>query len=220
MISYIQFWTLAATNGIVLDTQQREALQRYHKEMLYWNRKINLISRKDEEFFLEKHICHALSILKYVDIPTKSKCMDIGTGGGIPGIPVAIAGNNLDMTLVDSINKKVKTTDMLAKHTGLRKIRAVCSRIEDLEQDAQYYKQMDYIMARGLARLERIVTWSKNLLKPNGKYLLLKGGDLADEIDEAKNEHKNLKVEEIQIDFFGYDYFKNEEKKLLICTLN
>lgn len=214
-----ELWFALSTNGVVLDAGQREMMKRYIDELIYWNGKVNLVSRKDEENIYEKHILHSLAISKYVEIAPKSYCMDIGTGGGLPGIPVAIANPEIRMTLVDSISKKAKLTDMFAKHTGLRDIGAICSRAEELAQKKEFAGKFDYIMARGVARIERLVEWTAPLLKKSGKWLLLKGGDLSEEIAEAKKRFPALEVQETGIDMFGFPAFKSEEKKLLICKL-
>lgn len=215
----VEFWTKCAINGIVLDEEQREQLKRYHQEMLYWNKLVNLISRKDEENFLEKHLFHSLSVLKYVDIPEKSKCMDIGTGGGLPGLPIAVAAKHIEMTLVDSIKKKVNITRIFAQHTTLRNLKVINARVEDLAEFPDYKNKMDFIFARGVAPIKDLVTWTKPMLKKTGKYVLLKGGDLTEEITEAVEAFPSLRVEEKLIKFVGYDYFEKEEKKILICHL-
>mgnify|MGYP000078052901 CR=1 FL=1 len=215
----VEFWTKCAINGIVLDEEQREQLKRYHQEMLYWNKQVNLISRKDEENFLEKHLFHSLSVLKYVDIPEKSKCMDVGTGGGLPGLPIAVAAKHIEMTLVDSIKKKVNITRIFAQHTTLRNLKVINARVEELADFPDYKNKMDFIFARGVASIKDLVTWTKPMLKKNGKYVLLKGGDLTEEITEAVEAFPSLRVEEKLIKFIGYDYFEKEEKKILICHL-
>ncbi|MGB9912782.1 MAG: 16S rRNA (guanine(527)-N(7))-methyltransferase RsmG, partial [Candidatus Kapaibacteriota bacterium] len=115
-----EFWTILSANGIILEVEQLKQIERFVKELTYWNDKINLISRKDIDNILENHILHSLSILKYVEIPQKANTLDVGTGGGLPGIPLKIARPDINMILIDSIAKKIKITDMLAKHTGLR----------------------------------------------------------------------------------------------------
>jgi len=213
----IQFWTICSTNGIILDAEHRERLTRYGKELLYWNRKINLISRKDEENVAVRHLMHSLTPLKYIDIPAKSNCIDIGSGGGLPGIPIAIALGNIKMTLIDSIAKKVKTTEMLAEHTALKNIKAITARVEDLADNADFAKKVDFVFARGVAQTVSLVEWSKPLLKKNGKIVLLKGGNLDKEKETAIEAFPDLFIKEIQIDFLGEPWFRDEEKKLLIC---
>jgi 16S rRNA (guanine527-N7)-methyltransferase len=216
----IQFWTILSANGIVLDEKQRERIERYTKELLHWNRRINLISRKDEDMILESHILHSLSVLKFIDLDKKYECMDIGTGGGLPGIPIAIASPKINMLLVDSIKKKVKTTKMLAQHTGMKTIKTRADRVEVIASEKEHQKKYDFIFARGVARLNKIQGWVSPLIKPTGKIVLLKGGDLEDEIKEATNNNKALRVEEHDLELIAYPDFAIEDKKILICTFD
>ncbi len=213
----VKFWTICSTNSIVLSKEQLKIIERYANELKYWNSKVNLISRKDEENIFERHILHSLSILKYVDFPPKSKVLDVGTGGGLPGIPIKIANPDIDMLLVDSISKKIKMTKMFAQHTSLRKIEAICTRAEDLAKDNNYIKRYDFIISRAVAKIELIIDWTKFLAKDKAKFILLKGGDLREEINSAKMIYPKLKIDEIEINLLGEPYFLNENKKLLIC---
>jgi 16S rRNA (guanine527-N7)-methyltransferase len=216
----IQFWTILSANGIVLDKQQRERIERYASELLIWNKDVNLISRKDEFMIMESHILHSLSILKYVNLDNKYECMDLGSGGGLPGIPLTIASPKINMLLLDSIAKKMKITDMLAKHTGLKNIKSKAERVEVLANDKQYQGKFDFIFARGVARINKIQSWVKPILKDGGKIVLLKGGDLKDEIAEAQKHNKSLKVECKDLELIAYDRFVKDEKKILICTFD
>lgn len=216
----LKLWTICATNGIMLEKEQIEMLERYSNELKYWNEKINMISRQDIDNIYERHILHSLSILKYIDLKPRAVCLDIGTGGGLPGIPIKIAVPTLDMLLIDSIAKKIKMVEMFSKHTALKKFNSRQIRAEELAQSKSHQKVYDYIFSRAVAKISKIVAWSYPILKNSGKYILLKGGDLSEEINEAKSEFNNLHIEEIQIEIMGSDWFTNEEKKLLICSFN
>ncbi|MFN3781735.1 MAG: 16S rRNA (guanine(527)-N(7))-methyltransferase RsmG [Candidatus Kapaibacteriota bacterium] len=215
-----EFWTILSANGIILDVEQLKLIERYSKELSYWNEKVNLISRKDIDNILENHILHSLCVLKYVDIPKKAQCIDIGTGGGLPGIPIKIARPDVKMLLLDSIAKKIKITAMLAQHTTLRGIEAVCKRAEEFAKEKNNFKRFDVVFARGVAKIKTIVIWVKQMMKSDGKIVLLKGGDLRDEIEDAKKLFKNLELEEILIDMVGYEKFKKEEKKIILCKFS
>lgn len=216
----IQFWTILSANGIVLDKLQRERIERYANELLHWNQKVNLISRKDEEMVMESHILHSLSILKFINLDGKYECMDLGSGGGLPGIPLTIASPKINMLLLDSIAKKMKITEMLAQHTGLKNIKSKTERVEVLANYKEYQKKFDFIFARGVARINKIQSWVKPLLKDTGKIVLLKGGDLKDEIAEAQKHNKSLIVECKDLELLAYDSFVKEEKKILICSFD
>lgn len=212
-----EFWTILSANSIILEPQQLRAIERYIEELIYWNERINLISRKDIDNLLENHILHSISILKFVEFPKKVRCLDIGTGGGLPGIPLKIVRPDLQMVLVDSIGKKVKITQMLAKHTGLRGIEVIQSRSEDLKTDDKYKSMFDFVLSRAVGKISTVVSWVKPLLKPNGKIVFYKGGDLTKEINEAKKIFSNLKLQESLIHLVGYKKFEEENKKIVVC---
>jgi 16S rRNA (guanine527-N7)-methyltransferase len=214
-----KFWTVCASNGFGLDREQMERVDRYVSELHHWNNKVNLISNADEPHILERHILHSLAILKYFTPPQKARCMDIGTGGGFPGIPLKIARPDLIMTLVDSIAKKIKITDMMGKHTLLRDIEGVNARAEALADEKKYRNAFDVIVSRAVAPLVQLISWAEHLMKPTATLITLKGGDLANEIAEAQKKFPSLKIEEHQIELLGAEWFTKQEKKILICTL-
>lgn len=217
-MDFTQFWTICSANNIFLDENQMENIMRFHKEMIYWNERVNMISRKDIDFLLERHILHSLSIMKYQEIPAKSKVLDVGTGGGFPGTPLKIANPEICLTLVDSISKKLKIAEMLAKHSGLRNIEAFTIRVEDLSKQKKYIKHFDFIISRAVAPSDKIFLWTKDLIKENGKILLWKGGNLDKEIDDLKKIASNYSVSIIPINLFGFDYFQKEDKKFVIIS--
>ena len=213
----VEFWTICSANGIVLSKEQIRQIERYRDELVYWNEKVNLISRKDIENVLENHILHSLSVLKYIDLPVKSRCLDIGTGGGLPGIPIAIANPEIKMLLVDSIGKKIKITDMLAKHTEVKYINAMNVRVEDIANKKEYDSYFDFVFARAVTDALKIMQWSKKIISRHGKIVLYKGGDLIKEVDDLKKNYPKIIMKEQKISLIGYDKFEKEEKKLLVC---
>lgn len=211
-----EFWTICSANGIPLEVEQLHAIERYANEIAYWNEKVNMISRKDIPNILDRHILHSLMICKYAEFPQKGWVLDIGTGGGFPGIPLAIARPDLRILLTDSIAKKVKMTEMFASHTGRRDVKARCIRVEDLSREKDMVGKFDRITARAVAPLASLMDWSESLLKNNGQYVFLKGGDLSEEIADAQKKFPKYEYIEIQIDCVGYPYFKEEQKKVII----
>ncbi|MBK9248005.1 MAG: 16S rRNA (guanine(527)-N(7))-methyltransferase RsmG [Ignavibacteria bacterium] len=215
----IELWTVSSSNGINFELPQIRQFERYRKELLYWNDKVNLISRTDTPNIFERHFLHSLTPLKYTDFPQKARVLDIGTGGGFPGLPLAIVRPDLHVLLTDSIHKKLKITEMFAQHTGLRHVKARTIRVEDLAQEKSYIGSFDIITARAVASMGTLIEWTHKLLKPNGKYVFLKGGDLTKEIEDAKEAFPTLTVEEIPIIMLGADWFEQEKKKIFICRL-
>lgn len=147
-----------------------------------WNAKINVISRKDMEHFYERHVLHSMAIAKFLRFRPGEKVMDVGTGGGFPGIPLAILFPETEFILVDSIGKKIKIVDAVAKELGLDNVKAVNARAESVSS------KVDFVVSRATAPLEDLVRWTlESIHKQEGKGLIaLKGGDLDEELDGFK----------------------------------
>lgn len=166
-----------------------EQLKQFQQlEPLYkdWNSKINVISRKDIDSLYEKHVLHSLSIAASFEFKPTTRIVDIGTGGGFPGIPLAIFFPEVQFTLVDSIAKKLKIVSAIAEEIGLKNVTVIHARAETLPKHA-----FDFAVSRAVAPLGELWKWAKPLLKkkgfnemPNG-LICLKGGDLAQEIFES-----------------------------------
>lgn len=212
-----EFWTILSLNNIILEQWQLRAIERYVEELKYWNTKVNLISRKDIENALENHILHSIVVLKFLDIPNKSKCLDLGTGGGLPGIPLKIIRPDLQMIMIDSIAKKIKITQILASHIALKGIEAICIRAEEMAKNQKYKSLFDFVFTRAVGRLSTVLAWTKPLLKTNGSVVFFKGGDLSDEFNQAKKIFSNLKLQELLIRLDGYDKFEKLGKKIVVC---
>lgn len=195
-----------------------ETLQRYHDELIYWNQRVNMISRKDEQNVWDRHILHSLLVLNHIDIKRKSRILDVGTGGGLPGIPLKIARPDVKITLVDSIKKKTTMAEMFASHTGLKDIRVITGRTEELARDRSLVNSFDVVVSRAVARTGVVLSWITDLVKPNSVCAFLKGGDLAEEIHEATSHHPAWTIIECPIRVFGQPWFEENEKKVVLCT--
>ena len=154
-----------------------------------WNSKINVISRKDMDCFYEHHVLHSLAIAKYFTILPGMKVMDVGTGGGFPGIPLAIMFPQTDFMLVDSIGKKIKVVQAVAESLELTNVVAVQERVEKIKD------KFDIITSRAVTRLPEIAGWVGNKLRIHndieaGGILYLKGGDIEDELREVPKNWK------------------------------
>jgi len=173
-----------------------------------WNSKINVISRKDVEGLFEKHILHSLSIAAAFEFADGSSIVDLGTGGGFPGIPLAIFYPNVQFHLVDSIGKKIKVVNAVAEAIGLKNVSTRHSRVEDIKD-----RRFDFVVSRAVAPLKDLWTWSKPLLKkssPNNNQppglICLKGGDLHAEISESGCRPRIMEISGI----FDREYFKDK----------
>ena len=178
-------------------------------EELYreWNAQINVISRKDTENFYERHVLHSLAIAKVISFSPRTKILDIGTGGGFPGIPLAILFPECDFVLVDSIGKKIKVVNEVAKSLELANVTGIHERAENINQ------QFDFIVSRAVTQMPAFLEWTKgkflsankNTLK-NG-ILYLKGGDLTEEMATVK---KAVQIFEIN-EFFPEEFFETKK---------
>ena len=169
-----------------------------------WNQKINVVSRKDIDLLAERHILHSLAIAKHTKFNKYSKVLDIGTGGGFPGLPLAVFYPNCDFHLVDSIGKKVRVVYEIAEALELENVIAQQERVENLSGK---YK---YIVSRAVAPTSKLINWTKKLTeKGKTQYLFLKGGDLKEELKEIGFK---AKVENIS-KYFKEPFF--EEKKIV-----
>lgn len=180
-------------------------------EALYreWNEKINVISRKDMDSLYVHHVLHSLSIAKYITFAENTTVLDVGTGGGFPGIPLAIMFPNCHFHLVDSIGKKITVVKEIAAALGLSNVEAEKSRAEELSL------KLDFVVSRAVAPIADIVGWTRKLIVPGGNnsmkngWLLLKGGDLMAEIEESRQQVLSFDLKE----HFSEDFF--ETKKLI-----
>lgn len=179
-----------------------------------WNEQINVISRKDIDFLYERHILHSLGISKVITFKPGTRVMDIGTGGGFPGIPLAILFPETTFLLIDSIGKKIKVVEEIAQAIGLTNLTAIHGRAEEVDE------KFHFIVSRAVTRLKPFFDWTKNKYSSeqindlkNG-ILYLKGGDLDEEIKEL-----NKPVQQFNLsDFFQEEFF--ETKKILYVPVN
>lgn len=189
--------------------QQFGALKKLYSD---WNQQINVISRKDTESFYEQHVLHSLGIAKVIQFKEGTRVLDIGTGGGFPGIPLAILFPDVEFHLVDSIGKKIKVVNAIKEELKLSNVFAEQKRAEEVKG------QFDFIVSRAVTRLSNFLPWVKGKLTnhsknefPNGMFFL-KGGDLKEEIEEV-----DFPIEEYQLkDFFAEEFF--ETKKVLFLS--
>ncbi|WP_373523149.1 16S rRNA (guanine(527)-N(7))-methyltransferase RsmG [Aquiflexum sp.] len=172
-----------------------------------WNEKINVISRKDMEYFYEKHVLHSLGIAKVIEFKPGTKILDIGTGGGFPGIPLAILFPETHFHLVDSIGKKITVVKDVARQLKLTNVEAQQTRAEDL------VRRYDFIISRAVTRFANFLPWVKGKFKredfnefQNG-ILLLKGGDVDEEMEERDLSYVSYHLE----DYFKEEFFETKK---------
>ncbi len=190
-----------------LKPEQVELFRKLQPLYAEWNAQINVISRKDFEGFYERHVLHSLAIADFLTFTPGTKILDVGTGGGFPGIPLAIFFPKVQFHLVDSIGKKIKVVNNIIESLGLQNATAEQIRAEELKGE------YDFVVSRAVTSLHEFVPWvRKNIAKkqrnamPNG-IIYLKGGDLTEEIKPFKNRVfvKNLS------DWFDEEYFETKK---------
>lgn len=184
-----------------LTDQQKSQFQKLETLYKDWNEKINVISRKDIDEFYERHVLHSLGIAKIMEFADGTKVLDIGTGGGFPGIPLAILFPNVEFTLVDSIGKKITVVNAVAESLGLKNVKAYHERAEKIKD------KFHFVVSRAVTQMPVFLRWLKGKFekeqfnpKHNG-VLYLKGGDLGEELAGIKCEIYNLK-DQFEEEFF------------------
>lgn len=190
-----------------LTVKQRSQIEQLPELYNLWNSQINVISRKDIDLLYERHVLHSIGIAKVMPFLPGESVLDVGTGGGFPGIPLAILFPETRFHLVDSIGKKIKVVQEVAKALGLTNVKASHLRAEQLDE------KFDFVVSRAVTQLKDFYPWvrgkfskdSKNTL-PNG-ILYLKGGDLEQEIKES-----GLKVQQYHLkDYFSEEFFETKQ---------
>ncbi|RRO22148.1 16S rRNA (guanine(527)-N(7))-methyltransferase RsmG [Flavobacteriaceae bacterium 14752] len=165
-------------------TQQFEKVSQLYKD---WNQKINVVSRKDIDEIYLRHVLHSLAIAKFIQFKPDSKIIDVGTGGGFPGIPLAILFPETQFVLVDSIGKKIKVVNEVVEGLSLENVKSINDRVENTKG------QYDFIISRAVAAMPTFVKWTKGKIAKHSQHQLkngiiyLKGGDLSEELKPYKN---------------------------------
>ena len=229
--------TICQKNRFSLADEQIDLLQKYVAQLLDWNKKLNLISRKDEENIWTRHILSSIGFLFQFEFGPGSAIVDIGTGGGLPGIPLAILPKNVNMTLLDSIQKKIRAVTEIVSTLKLNRVKTYCGRAEDVNRLPKFHRSFDYAISRGVGSISQMVDWSvpflrdhsasraeisradssqgRAILKP-GSIVLWKGGDLTREFDEVRLKHKPAEISSYPLTIDGIDPSELVEKKIVV----
>lgn len=191
-----------------LSEKQKEQFGQLPALYAEWNEKINVVSRKDIENLMERHVIHSLGIAKVQAFKPGTQVLDVGTGGGFPGIPLAILFPESDFLLVDSIGKKIKVVNEVAQALGLENVRGEHMRAEQVKGD------FHFVVSRAVTRLGAFYPWVKDKFKKQSNHqhkngiLYLKGGDLAGELKESKL--KRIKSYALS-DYFQEEFFETKQ---------
>ena len=186
---------------------QREQFSQLGEVYQEWNAKINVVSRKDMEHIYLHHILHSLAIAKVCHFADGAQVLDVGCGGGFPSVPLAIMFPNVEFTACDSIGKKIRVVEGVCEAIGIKNIRTVNGRVEQLKE------QFDYIVSRAVTDMPTFVGWVRGMIRagekgslPNG-ILYLKGGDLTEELQASRRKWERHYISE----FFEEEFFETKQ---------
>ncbi len=190
-----------------LSDKQKQQFERLEALYSEWNAQINVISRKDTDNFYERHVLHSLAIAKVIKFADGTKILDVGTGGGFPGIPLAILFPKCNFLLVDSIGKKIKVVKEVAEALEMKNVSARHVRSEEIKD------QFDFVISRAVTAMPKFITWTKGqfLKKNNNSFkngiLYLKGGDLTEEMAPVKKAVQYFNLS----DFYTEEFFETKK---------
>ena len=212
--------------GLDIDEAKAQKFYRYMELLVEWNEKINLTAITDEDGVVYKHFVDSLTIYPHLrdlakkipgaDGDNKIHLIDVGTGAGFPGIPLAIFDENIEVVLLDSLAKRVNFLQTVINELGLTNIVAVHSRAEDGAQDSLYREQFDFAVARAVAAMPLLSEYCVPFVKVGGYFVAMKGGDVADEAKEAQKALKILGCSTSEIKTMSIEEISSERS--LVCS--
>ncbi len=222
------FRSICADNGLVLSDLQASQFERYRDLLISSNRQLNLISRKDEENFYPNHALNSVSFLFRRRLKPDALLLDLGTGGGLPGIPIHIIYGEISIAFVDSIAKKTAALSAIIGEMGLEKSQVINARAEELAKKCEFQGRFDYVVSRAAGKLDEVAKWSHGFLRryeaaagetiPVGTLVVLKGGEFQEELRHTSRLKFIDSVVVSDTTFQGMDEIYNKEKKLVLIT--
>ena len=207
-----EFIENAAEIGIDLNDKMLSSFDLYYKNLLEWNAVMNLTAITEEKDVFEKHFLDSLTITKIVSRETLDKgctLMDLGTGAGFPGLPIAIVFPNVKVVLVDSLNKRIRFLEDTVQKLGLSNVTCIHARAEELSRNKKYREKMDICCSRAVANLSTLSEYCLPFVRKGGFFISYKTEQVQNEIDQGKNAIKVLGGGNVQVEFFtlpGTDY--------------
>lgn len=178
--------------GLELSTEQYEQFIKYMRLLQEWNEKINLTAIVEDEEIIKKHFIDSIKAFKRDEFKKNVNLIDVGTGAGFPGIPIAIMNKNINVTLLDSLNKRIKFLDIVIKELGLKNIKTIHSRAEDGARNKMLREKFDIATSRAVANMSVLSEYCLPYVKVGGKFIALKGPAVEQEIEDSKVAIKTL----------------------------
>jgi 16S rRNA (guanine527-N7)-methyltransferase len=234
----IWFRALCQKNGIPVTEEQLYQLNRYVELLLNWNKKINLISRKDEDNVWAYHILHSISLLLKIKLSEGSRIVDIGSGGGLPGVPLKILRPDISLLCLDATRKKVHAVMQIVEEIKLDNVNVIWGRAEEVGMQPKYYQTFDFAIARAVCQLDELIALSINFLAkknfsrlsefpqyderidPHAPALIaFKGGELKQELDTARRTYPDVNIKTIDLIFNGSEKLIASDKKILLVHM-
>lgn len=218
----IEIRRICSKNGTFLKDRSEALLKDYVRMLRGWNSKVNLVSRKDTDNLWEAHILHSLSILFEVSLPDGCSIIDLGTGGGLPGIPIKIVRPDISLTLLDATRKKTVVVEEIVENLEMEEVSVVWGRAEDPAIAARLSGQFDVVVTRAVAPLPQLIRWSYPMVRKerrggqNTPHLIaLKGGALEAELASVRELSHVKKVRSKDLTFSGAENIPGVEKKIV-----
>jgi 16S rRNA (guanine527-N7)-methyltransferase len=225
-------YTLCKKNDIVITDIQIRQLTQFKTLLLDWNKKINLVSRKNEENIWKGHIALSLSMLFKIHFRGNMRILDLGTGGGLPGIPLSIMLPECSFLLLDSTQKKITAVQSMIDAIGLTNARTIWGRAEELQRNPSLNRSFDAVVARSVSHLTNLIEWGGPFLKTftevnisEGKLSLavpslvtFKGMEIEEEEYETKKQFPKVDIQSVPLLYPGSEEFENLDKKLIVVT--
>lgn len=203
--------------GFLIEREQAEKFLQYMDLLLDWNKKINLTAIVDEKEIIFKHFIDSLLLMKVKDLPLTGKSfIDVGTGAGLPGLPLAIYSPESKVTLSDSLRKRTDFLNIVKEELAMDNVKVLNGRAEDLAKDPAYREQYDFALARAVSKMPVLLEYCLPFVKLGGYFIAYKGPDYLTELDESKRALKELGGEIVAIESLSIDEMNLERNLILV----
>lgn len=213
------FEEMLGERGVTLSEQQRTQYEEYYSLLVEWNEKINLTAITEKAEVYEKHFYDSISASFFFDFTKVETLIDIGAGAGFPSLPIKIIYPHLQVTILDSLNKRITFLEHLSKELKLEHVSCIHGRAEEFGGDPKYRDRFDVVTARAVARLNVLAEYCMPFAKVGGNFVVLKGADASNELDEAKKAIKTLGGKTEKLETFALPIEKAERSIIVINKL-